>query len=304
MALKHRDFDKIKRWVSARDCNGFPIPVWGWGPPGGGKTHLGAQIAEELKVDFLPMAFGPTTTDTRVVGYLSASNGSYIPGIAYGWFKNGGLYFMDEIDNCEPSALVSINALLANDRFRFPNGELVAKHKDTYALAGANTLGTGAQNGFRRQSQDAAARSRWAKVRLEYDEELERALATPANALWVTYVQKVRVAVNRLAKTNVWITPRDSIIGAAALRNGVPPEEVVEHLMCELSEDARRQVLAEVGVFDPNPPPPPKPRPAPQYDTAQTTNPGGGDLSELQVPGWWTKGGVGKKPSKKFRDYE
>lgn len=253
--IRHKDFERIKRWVQSRDISGYPIPVWSYGPPGSGKTHLAAQLAQELGANFIPMAFGPTTTDTRVVGYLNAATGAYVEGPAYRWFKEGGFWYMDELDNCEPSALVSINSLLSNQLFRFPNGETVEKHKDTYALAGANTLGTGSQQGFRRQSQDAAARSRWAKVKLGYDEALEAALSP--NLMWTKYVQKVRRHVDSMAKCSVWITPRDAIIGSAALANGVPDIEVQEHLLAEFGDDIRQQILSAVGNFVSTPPPPP-----------------------------------------------
>lgn len=299
--LQHKSYHHIKRWLTSRDTNGFPLPVWAWGPPGSGKTHLAEQLALELAVAFIPTAWGPTSTDTRVVGFLSAGSGTYIPGPAYGWYKDGGLWFLDELDNAEPSALVSINSLLANSKFRFPNGELLSKHKDCYALAGANTLGTGAQQGFRRQSQDAAARSRWAKVRVEYDDALEDALSPVP--LWVAYVRKVRAAVERLAKTNVWITPRDSIIGSAALLNGVPESEVVDHLLAELSDDARKQVLSEVGVFTMSPP---KPKERPQVQLSEEYKTKWKPVSPatgLESSPTWSEQFPYKKPNKKYREY-
>lgn len=296
--LQHAAFDKIKRWVTSRDTNGYPIPTWSYGPPGGGKTHLAQQLADALGVQFIPQAFGPTTTDVRVIGFLNAALGVYVPGPAYEWMRNGGLWFMDELDNCEPSALVSINSLLANDRIRFPNGETVLKHKDCYALAGANTLGTGAQAGFRRQSQDAAARSRWAKVKLEYDEKLERALSPVAE--WVDYVIKVRAAVERLAKSNIWITPRDSIIGSAALKNGVPEHEVVDHLLAEFSADARAQILKECGVFslEVNKP---KPMPKTAYVAGKEVLEQAEGLESVPT---WNESNSYRKISKKIRQYE
>ena len=291
--LQHSAFERIKRWVTSRDTNGYPIPTWSYGPPGGGKTHLAQQLADDLKVSFIPQAFGPTTTDVRVIGFLNASLGTYVPGPAYEWMRSGGLWFMDELDNCEPSALVSINSLLANDRIRFPNGETVVKHKDCYALAGANTLGTGATAGFRRQSQDAAARSRWAKVKLEYDEKLERALSPVAE--WVDYVIKVRAAVERLAKSNIWITPRDSIIGSAALKNGVPEIEVVDHLLAEFSNDAKTQIINECGIFFLNTN---KPKPKPYVDIVQVNE----GLESGSTT--WNESISYHKVSKKIRQYE
>lgn len=252
--LVHRDFERVLRWVSSRDTSGFPVPVWLWGAPGAGKTHLAAQISEALALanggedfKFWPISFGPTTTDSKVVGYTNAATGAYVVQIGRSWYEHGGLLYCDEIDNAEPSALVSLNALLANGEFRFPDGKLVKKHKNCFALAGANTLGTGATQGFRRQSQDAASRSRFAKVKLEYDETLENALSPIPT--WTAYVQKVRKEVGKMAKSSVHITPRDAIIGAAALSNGVPANEVVDHLFSEFSDDSRRQIEDACGKF-------------------------------------------------------
>lgn len=289
--LQHKDYARIRAFITSRDSAGYPIPTLAVGPPGSGKTHMAEQLADELQVQFIPQTFSPTTTDTRVVGFLSAANGAYIPGTAYSWFKDGGLWFIDEWDNGEPSAVVSTNGLVANTKARFPNGEVVTKHKNAYLFACANTMGTGATQGFRRQSQDAAARSRWAKTRLEYDEALERALSPVPE--WVDYVVRVRKAVERLAKTNIWITPRDSIIGSALLSNGVSDEDVAKHLFAEFSEDALQQVIKEVGVFrsKKNQPPP--------TSTPHMSKPVGLD----SIPAW-NEANPYRKTSKKIRQYE
>lgn len=251
LKLVHRQFDVLLRCVMARDTNGYPLPVWGYGAPGAGKSHLAYQMAMALGVEFYPISFGPTTTDSKVVGFQSAAQGKYVLALGRDWYENGGFFFCDEADNAEPSAAISLNALAANHHYRFPDGKLIEKHKNCYLFAGANTLGTGATQGFRRQSQDAAFRNRWGKIKIEYDEALEAQLA-PCKP-WVEYVQKVRASVEKMAKTSVWITPRDSIIGSAWLLQGIPAEVVVEHLFCELAADARKQVISECGKFTWNP---------------------------------------------------
>lgn len=245
--LCHKQFEDILSIVSSRDINGYPTPLWLYGAAGGGKTTLVRQIADALDMQFLPIVFGPTTTDTKVIGFMNAAHGQYVTALGRRWYEEGGLFLCGEIDNAEPSALVSLNMLVAQDEFLFPDGKLIKKHKDCYIIADANTLGTGASDGYRRQSQDAASRSRWFKYKLEYDEVLETKLAPILS--WTSYVQKVRKALSKVAKTSIKITPRDSILGSAALRNGVRPELVIAHLFAEFSEDARKQVINEVGEY-------------------------------------------------------
>lgn len=245
----HEAFDRVMKWVTSRDKNGYPIPVWLYGGAGGGKSHLAAQVASALGIDFYPIYLSPTTSDSKIVGFKNAGVGAYVVGLAYDAYCNGGLLYFDEIDVAEPGCLVAINSLVANTEYRFPDGKVVKRHVDFYCLAGANTLGTGSIGGYRRQNQDAAVRNRWAKVRLDYDLEMEMKLSQ--HQQWTKYVQKVRHCLAKMAKHNIVISPRDSYIGSAALENGVPAEEVVEHLFAEMTQDVRHSVIEECGVFNP-----------------------------------------------------
>lgn len=309
MTLRHKKYELVKQWASSRNIAGYPIPVWLYGPPGLGKTEIVLQLAEEFAASIYFVVCSDITTDTRVLGFRNASTGEYVEGAAYAWYKNGGILFFNEIDNCAASGLVALNTIVSNTRFRFPNGEWCEKHKDCYAIADANTLGTGSQAGFRRQSQDAAVRNRWAKVRLEYDEALERSLAPVPE--WVEYVQKVRRATERLAKSNIYITPRDSIIGSAALVNGMSDSDVSDHLFSEFSEDAKAQVLKEVGLFvsQKNRP---KPKPVQQVvgtpegikivdDPEPWKHPHDKGLDSVPT---WNESNPYRKISKKIRQYE
>ena len=305
MTLRHKKYALVKQWVTSRNIAGYPIPVWLYGPPGLGKTEVTIQLAEELEQPIYFVVCSDITTDTRVLGFRNASIGEYVEGAAYAWYKNGGILFFNEIDNCAVSGLVALNTIVSNTKFRFPNGEWCVKHKDCYAIADANTLGTGSQAGFRRQSQDAAVRNRWAKVRLEYDEALELALAPVPE--WVEYVQKVRRATERLAKSNIYITPRDSIIGSAALANGMADDDVSDHLFSEFSDDAKAQVLKEVGVFRsrkniPAPKPTPTPTATDEVEDEQPwKHPQDKGLDSVPT---WNENNPYRKISKKIRQYE
>lgn len=232
----------VIRWVKTQK------PIWLWGPPASGKNVMAEQIARVLEVGFYPIYLGPTTTESKIVGFMNAGAGTYVTGLCYEPYKNGGLIYWDEIDVADPQVLVAINSLVENDGYRFPNGEFVKRHDKLYLVAGANTKGFGAEAGLKRNSQDAATLSRFIKVHLPYDENLERSLCRDRG--WVTYVQRVRKFVHGLARGGVPITPRASYKGDKALEMGLSKAEVAEAcLFSDMNEDTKQAVVKNCGTF-------------------------------------------------------
>jgi len=230
------------------------VPVWYYGAPGSGKNHLAYQCSQALKLDFYPVYLGPTTTESKLLGYKNAGAGIYVEGLLYKPFMVGGLIFLDEIDVTDPAVLVSINALISNDEYRFPDGNLVRKHKDVRFLAAANTLGLGGLDGFKRNSQDAAARDRWIKFKAEYDEAMERKIAIrncPKDGeKWARYVQGVRKFVTTESTSRIHVTPRASYNGASMLQAGIHPAEVCEAtIFAEMEADTKAAAVRKVGTF-------------------------------------------------------
>lgn len=262
--IKHKQFDDLFLWLTTRLSSGIFQPVWLWGNPGGGKSHVAEQLSERLREwsisegilgddapenFFYPMYCSSLTTESKAIGFRSAAAGAYIAGCARQAYEHGGLFYLDEIDNANPDFLVNINAFLSNKTFMFPDGALVKRHPAFFVMAGANTLGQGSVNGFKRQVQDAASRDRYAKVYFEYDERLEFALAQ--HDRWTKYVRGVREYLSGLARNTVHITPRASYGGAAALRRGLKPAAVVDaFLFSELSKDVRASVISNCGTFN------------------------------------------------------
>ena len=253
----HYQLPQVLAWLRS------DVPVWLWGQPGGGKTHLGRQIAGIMGVEAYVMSIDETTTANKLLGFQNLVSGEFIKGWLYEPFKNGGLAVIDEMDTGNPGIIAALNALLANSHYMFPNGETVERHKDFCVLACANTNGTGAVAGFTaRHRLDAATLDRFAIVKFEYDEGLEMQIACgvqsetelwkPAKELpsnetciaWVNWVQSVRA----LCKNSVLISPRPSLLGVRALRAGIPIEDVAESLVLALcATDTRVRILNECG---------------------------------------------------------
>jgi hypothetical protein len=246
--LVHKQFDIILKMTSSRVASGHPVPVWLDGPPGGGKSHIMEQLAEALELEPHILAIGPSDTKSAIVG--SVATGNFRPGIAYKPYKDGGVLGIDEIAAGDPGVLVSLNSLVANQAYRFPNGELVRKHPNLHVIAADNTRGHGNVKGMIRNRLDAATLDRFAFLRVDYDERLEAALC--GNAAWAAYVKRVRDYIAANSSESVYITPRASINGAALLAGGLDPAIVADSTVFKFcSADLKNTILSHIGKFIP-----------------------------------------------------
>jgi AAA domain (dynein-related subfamily) len=255
--LVHPQVTQAAAWLNA------DVPVWAWSAAGSGKTHSARQIAEVLGVECYVISVDPTLTVAKLLGYRNVANGDFVEGYIYKAFKHGGLIVLDEIDTGDPGVIASINALLSNTHYLFPNNETVERHPKFRVMAAANTKGTGAVAGYTaRNKLDAATLDRFAVIEWKYDAGLETALAcgfgspaapwkgaAPATEIdqrnYVEWVQKVRAQVGN----SVLISPRASINGCKALRAGVPLNEVIEALVFKLvSDDTRKRIVDTCGL--------------------------------------------------------
>lgn len=246
--LVHRQFETILKMTRSRTANGYSVPVWLDGPPGGGKSHLMEQLAEALGIEPYILSIGPTDTKTIIIG--SIATGEFKPGIAYKPFKEGGLLGIDEVAAGDPGVLVSLNTMSANNRYRFPNGELVTKHKDFHLIAADNTRGHGNVKGMIRNRLDAATLDRFAFLKVDYDEQMESALC--GNPAWAAYVKKVRDYIASNSSETVYITPRASINGAALLAGGLSVVEAADATVFKFtSKDIKQTIIANIGEYQP-----------------------------------------------------
>jgi hypothetical protein len=255
--LMHPQVPQITAWLRSN------VPVWAWGAAGSGKTHLARQVAVMLEVEPRVVSVDPTLTVAKLLGYRNVANGGFVEGFLYQAYKSGGLVALDEIDTGDPGVVASINALLSNTHYLFPNGETVERHPKFYTLALANTRGTGAVAGYTARNRlDAATLDRFAVIEIKYDTGLELALACgqgvpsspwqhsqPAKQdtqkRYVEWVQKVRQQVGN----SVLISPRASINGCRALRHGISMAEIAEALVFKLvADDTRKQITNTCGL--------------------------------------------------------
>ena len=241
--LTHYMFEQIAKLVNTA------MPTYLYGAAGAGKTTLAAQIAKALGLKYYPVYGGPTLTESKLLGYRNAATGHYVKGLCYDPYVNGGLLFIDEADVGE--GLIGLNALLANELYRFPDGEVVERHKDFRVLAAGNTNWNGATGSYKRTAADGAFKDRFIRVPFSYDEKLELNMIPAEYTGWAKYVHSVRNYVATKTKDNrAVIGPRAILKGVAALSCGAwTPEQCADHIvMVDLSDDIKLQVKKDVGM--------------------------------------------------------
>lgn len=163
------NFENILHLVAAHEN------VYLYGPAGSGKNTIAEQIAEALGVE----CYYQNTLVTKfdISGYKNAQ-GEYEETPFYKAWKNGGLFFADELDNSTAEAVIALNAALANGYYTFPNSsEKVAKHPNFYCIAAGNTNGQGATEEYcGRYQMDESSRDRFAFIEIDYNKKVEESI--------------------------------------------------------------------------------------------------------------------------------
>ncbi len=237
---QHKTFPELLQYVSLR------LHCLLVGPAGGGKTTAGEKVAEALDLRFYLQPMGPDITSSRLLGWIDA-NGKLVRTLFRDAYESGGIFFADEMDASNPSALTCINGALANGQVGFPD-QMISRHPDFVFIGGANTYGRGADRIYVGRAQlDGATLDRFLVVEWDYDEQFELELAGTDQLAWVRYVQRVRRIVFD-ADIREIVSPRASIDGALMLRNSVPISAVKRtRLFAKMAADSVSQIKQKLG---------------------------------------------------------
>ena len=152
---------------------GMDLPVYLSGESGTGKNVICKQVAEALDIPFY--FTNAVQQEHKLTGFIDAG-GHYHETQFYKAFKDGGLFFLDELDASIPEVLIILNAAISNRYFDFPCGKVEA-HPDFRIIAAGNTYGTGADNVYTgRYSLDGASMNRFNVIPIKYSPTIEAAI--------------------------------------------------------------------------------------------------------------------------------
>lgn len=211
----HEKYPQILRQIQLDE------PIMLIGPAGSGKNVAVSQVADSLG---LKMYYtNNASNEFKLTGFIDAG-GNYRDTEFYKAFKNGGVFFLDEIDNSDPSALIVINSALANGYMAFPH-ETIDRHSDFRIIAAANTWGKGADLQYvGRNALDAATLDRFDNIFFDYDKHLEEGLYPNEEVL--KFMWSFRDAV---LKTKIPHVVSTRGIGKVYKKeiNGIPVEDIL-----------------------------------------------------------------------------
>lgn len=208
LGLVHRDTAEIIEMLADG------VNVYLHGPAGSGKTTVARKCAEALGLQFYFAA--KVESEYLLLGFKDAK-GETVRTQFREAYEHGGVFLFDEMDASASSAIVAINAALANGVCPFPDG-IVSRHPDFYCIGAGNTKLTGATRQYAGRNQlDAASIDRFAFHEFGYDEQLETALAT--DKAWAAHVQRVRAVIAERGLGHL-VSPRATIDGCKLLASG------------------------------------------------------------------------------------
>lgn len=212
----HKDFEKICNIV-AND-----IPLMLVGGAGAGKNYTLEQVAKSLGLTFY--STNAINQEYKLTGFIDA-NGIYHETEFYKAFKDGGMFFLDEIDASSPEALIILNSAIANRYFDFPIGRIQA-NKDFRVVCAGNTYGTGADMIYvGRNVLDGATLDRFVVLNFDYDEQVERQLAYD-NELF-EFIKDLRNAINQ-SNLRYIVSMRALINATKLLEIGIDKETILK----------------------------------------------------------------------------
>lgn len=214
------------------------------GPAGSGKSTIGKQAAEALKLPYGFLSLSGGVTEGALLGRLT-SDGRYLESAFVTIYENGGVFLLDEYDAADSNMLITLNAALANGEMAVPartKKPIAKRHTNCYVLAAGNTWGTGADWQYVGRNQlDASTLSRFAGTVLEigYDEALEARLTDKAPEWFEAFI-KVRASANT-NKVRRILGTRELLAGQKLLKAGYSESEAWSRLTAGWSADERRK---------------------------------------------------------------
>lgn len=232
----HASFNKLLTCVHAGI---IPMLV---GPAGTGKSTAVEQLARSLGLRFFTA--NRVQNAFELTGYNDAA-GKYVPTQFFEAYKNGGVFFFDEVDASAPEALVTINTAIAQGYMSFPGFNYpVSMHSDFKMVAAGNTFGNGASREYcGRNALDAATLDRFMIIEWEYDKKLESKIID--DTFLLNFCWGIRDVINS-SRIHIIISTRGILATYKVLKLGTANFSVSEVLQGNLFEGLGRDTVTKI----------------------------------------------------------
>jgi hypothetical protein len=234
----HSQWEHLARAASVRLPSGHAPGIFLKGEASSGKTTGARQLAEAMKLKW--HFNGAISFPHEMLGFIDGA-GKYHRTPFREAYEHGGVYTFDEVDRCDPVALLAVNPHLANGVATFPDKQVV-RHKDCIITATANTWGLGADANYSGATKlDAAFLSRFpVRISWDIDPVLEEAIVP--NLEWLNVVRVARMKARQYG-LKVMIDTRIAQAGASLIAAGYTTAEAAEMTyLANLKPDQRTQL--------------------------------------------------------------
>lgn len=236
--------------------------IYNYGPTGGGKTVAVYTVGRTLSLPVYRIVCHRETSPYVFKGYMK--DGVYCEGLAFKPFTEGGILFVDELDNASANAATSLKEFADADEVFFPHG-LFPKHKDFRLVANANTIGNGANQTYvGRNQMDKALLNIFKFHYWEYDEDFETTICwqeflecggKPESRImfdkFLKSLREFRRAISELGLLHI-ISPRNCKQASKDYALGRPLPHIVESIILKgLDEGQTTKIIEKVKSYNP-----------------------------------------------------
>ena len=197
-AVYHEKFDDILTMILENQT------PYIYGPSGCGKTYMiERQIAGLLGQNITTNGY--ILNEQDILGYVSQSNGNYVPSNLYRCYKLGDIIFFDELDSSIGNATVVLNKFIGgkDENYVFPNGEELKRHPNFRIVSSGNTDGSGET--IIRQKIDESLMQKLTPIEINYDSKIEKRILIdyPGWYNFGTYFRKAAESINNNSQETV-----------------------------------------------------------------------------------------------------
>lgn len=220
------------------------------GPAGTGKTTIGSQIAEKMRLPFYKYSCSRDSSVFDLLGYKQPTSETYLETSFLKCYENGGVFLVDEYDAMSGDMSLFFNGVADNSSFiSVPHRNdrpRAVKHKDFYIIMCGNTWGKGSHEFTGRDFQDAALmdRFRYSRHHIGYHHELEKRLAGNNYA----FIEQLR---RSLESTGSYLSTRNVEDISIAIKGGRNLKEIVKMSTADLTETDRKTITSAVQNYLP-----------------------------------------------------
>lgn len=146
--------------------------LWLFGKAGIGKSQIIKNIAKELQIPCYTFNCGIGTTYDELCGYINIQN-TITEGPLWTHFNEKCIILLDEIDLLDNKIQNQLNSAIQDGELHIMN-QTKKRHPECFIVGTANTNGIDYDNNHNtRQQSDISLLSRFCRLKIEQDEEME-----------------------------------------------------------------------------------------------------------------------------------